>query len=321
MLEVKIFAEGVTQKIKDYLPKELQDVQCEVMEQQKNNGLNLVGICFQQPGQKIAPIVYMESFYDKVRQGRDLDVVMKEIVTICSQALCAKDLPEQLDFEDYNSVKDYLKVQVINTKANQKMLSHMPRKKLEDLSVICRIEFPSPDGQGVGSAKVTNEILKKWEVSPEIVYQQALDNAEKVSPPVLMSMEGIMKEILDDEKTGENLLEPNSTGDIPKDMMYVLSNPERINGASVLAYPHLMEKVDALFPKGFYILPSSLHEVLVVPKEAGRSPKELGQMVREVNEQEVIQEEILSDRVYEYDKEKGKICQVVESIKEKEMER
>lgn len=81
-------------------------------------------------------------------------------------------------------------------------------------------------------------------------------------------------------------------------------------------------KVDQLFPEGFYILPSSIHETLIIPKDGAMTPKELGEMVREVNRTEVLREEVLSDRVYEYDREKGKIRQVTESLeKARVMER
>ena len=79
-------------------------------------------------------------------------------------------------------MKDYLTVQVINTKANQRMLSKVPHKQMEDLSVICRIEFPSPAGEGVGSVKVTHEMMSQWGVRPEEVYQKAVENSVKGSP-------------------------------------------------------------------------------------------------------------------------------------------
>ena len=80
--------------------------------------------------------------------------------------------------------------------------------------------------------------------------------------------------------------------------------------------------METLFPEGYYLLPSSIHEMIIVPKDGNISPKELGEMVRNVNETEVAREEVLSDRIYEFDKEKRQLCQVPESIeKEKEMER
>ena len=94
----------------------------------------------------------------------------------------------------------------------------------------------------------------------------------------------------------------------------MLSNPMRLDGASVLAYPNLQEQLESVFPQGCYILPSSLHELIIVPKDIGMSPKEMEEMVREINQKEVAREEVLSDRVYEFDKETKKLCQISESV-------
>lgn len=89
-----------------------------------------------------------------------------------------------------------------------------------------------------------------------------------------------------------------------------------------MLHPETLEQMSRLFPEGYYLLPSSVHEFLIIPKSMDISPKELGEMVRDVNHQMVSKEEILSDRVYEYDKEKRRILQVPESIeKERGMER
>lgn len=319
---VKAFAEGVTQQIKDYLPEEYQDMQCEISEQQKNNGVVLTGMILNMPGQKIAPVVYMEPFYDQVRKGEPMDQIMNRIADVCRQSLSVRELPETLDFTDYDSVKDHLTVQVINTKANQRMLSQVPHKQMEDLSVICRIEFPSPAGEGVGSVKVTHEMLRQWGVHPKEVYQKAVENAVKSSPAVLMSMDDLMMEMMGLPFETKNLLQLKEGEEFPKDGMYVLSNPMRVNGASVLAYPNLQEQLESVFPQGCYLLPSSLHEMIIIPKDLGMTPKKMGEMVREVNQKEVARDEILSDRVYEFDREKRQLRQIPESIeKEKEMER
>ena len=120
----------------------------------------------------------------------------------------------------------------------------------------------------------------------------------------------------------KNLLQLKEGEEFPKDGMYVLSNPMRVNGASVLAYPNLQEQLESVFPQDCYLLPSSLHEMIIIPKDLGMTPKEMGEMVREVNQKEVARDEILSDRVYEFDREKRQLRQIPESIeKEKEMER
>ena len=310
---VKAFAEGVTQQIKDYLPEEYQNMQCEISEQQKNNSVVLTGIVLSMPGQQIAPVVYMEPFYDQVRKGEPMDQIMNRIADVCRQSLAVRELPETLDFTDYDSVKDHLTVQVINTKANQRMLSQVPHK---------RIEFPLPAGEGVGSVKVTHEMMRQWGVHPEKVYQKAVENAVKSSPAVLMSMDDLMMEMMGLPFETKNLFQLKEGEEFPKDGMYVLSNPMKLNGASVLAYPNLQEQLESVFPQGCYLLPSSLHEMIIIPKDLGMTPKEMGEMVREVNQKEVARDEILSDRIYEFDKEKRQLCQIPESIeKAKEMER
>lgn len=314
MIAVKVFAEGVIQQIKDYLPEEYQNMECRVTERQKNNGVALTGVIFSLPGQQITPLVYMEPFYDQVRKGEPMDQVMGHIADVCKQSLAVRELPESLDFMDYDSIKDYLVVQVINTKANQRMLREVPHKDMEDLSAICRIEFSMQDSEGNGSIKVTHEMIRQWKVDFEEVYQKATDNSVCNKQPVLESMESIMMEIMGMPSERKNLLQLESGEEFPKEGMYVLSNPMRLDGASVLAYPNLQEQLESVFPQGCYILPSSLHELIIVPKDIGMSPKEMEEMVREINQKEVAREVVLSDRVYEFDKETKKLCQISESV-------
>lgn len=325
MIEVKVFAEGVARQMKDYLPEAYQDVTCKVTEQQKNNGTVRIGLLLERPGARIAPIVYMEPLYVEVQKGKPMEQIMLQMAEICERSLEIKALPEQIDMTDYDAVKEYLSIQVINQKANQKLLSRLPHREMEDLAVICRIEFPAPDGEGIGTIKVTEELLTFWSVDQETVYQKALENAEKKNPPILTNMNAILKAGLGMQPESPNLLETEK-GAIasvdPVEGLYILRNKTQIDGASVLAYPKLPEQLQKAFPQGCYILPSSVHEVLIVPKDHPVTPKELGEMVREINRQEVAREEVLSDRVYEFDKETGRLCQVPESMERtKERER
>lgn len=155
----------------------------------------------------------------------------------------------------------------------------------------------------------------------ETVYQVALENSEKKSPPVLMSMEDILAEDMGVGLKTPNLLEHNETANL-EDEMYILTNPLRLDGAAVLTYPQIPERIGQLFPQGYYILPSSVHETIIVPKTDETVPKELGERVRRANQIGLKKEEILSDRAYEFDKETGRLCQVSESMEqEKERER
>ena len=151
------------------------------------------------------------------------------------------------------------------------------------------------------------------------MFMQAWENMERMDTPILRSVEGI----LGFSDSDENLLKISDKNKwTPEGNMYVLSNTEMNYGAALMVCPDVLENISALFSEGFYIIPSSVHEVLIVPKERNLSPKDLGVMLREINQKEVAKEEVLSDRVYTYDYEKQKICQIPESIpQEKSYER
>ena len=321
-VEEKVFAESVAKEIKMYLPPEYESVECHVVEQRKNNDVPMVGICFRMPGESISPLIYVEPFYNEIRRGSPISEIMEKIAETAMNSREISGEMAEICIDDYASVKDHLKPALINTKANRKMLLEMPHMEMEDLSAIIRVEVPMP-GDETGSIKVTNEILKGWNVDHKEVFDIAVKNMEKKASLVLMDMESIMSEIVSGTPANENLLDhPGEVNRSPHETMYVLSNICRIDGASAILSPDVKKKIGEKFPEGVYILPSSVHEVLIIPKENAPSPKELGEMVRAVNRAEVAREEVLSDRIYEYDKEHGKICQVPESIeKQRGMER
>lgn len=310
MLGKKAFAEEVAKGITGYLEPEFSDVECMVMEPEKNNSVPLVGVCFRKPGQQAAPLIYMEPFYDAVRQGKPKEEVMAEIARLAEKGMEVREIPEARSVPEYGKVKDYLTVRLVNTRANRQRLSHMPHRGMEDLSLTLALSLPLGDTGEKGSIAVTDGIMELWGTDEETLFRQAWENMEREQPPVLKdlcAMFGMADSV--------NLLaEDGHPAQKPGGMMYVLTNRELQFGASAIACPGVMEKISRMFPEGFYILPSSVHEVLVVPKDKNLSPKELGKMVREVNQSEVSREEVLSDRVYEYDKEKGRIRQVADSI-------
>ena len=313
MLEEKMFAEGVAREIKSCLAPEFSDVECTVVEQRKNNNVVLTGVCFHRPGQQADPIVYVEPFYDEVKNGRPKEEAMKEMAKPAEKGMEIKEIPEADKVLAYGKAKEYLCVRIVNTKANRKRLTQMPHQELEDLSLTLALCFPLDGRREDGSVEVTDELMGIWGMEEETLFQQAWRNMEKRQPPVLQDMGAMFGNLL----AGGADFSHKTEG-----QMFVLTNQGMRYGASALACPGVMEKISRLFPEGFYILPSSIHEVLIVPKDGELVPKELGNLVREVNQIEVSSDEVLSDRVYEFDREKGKIRQIPESLaKERGMER
>lgn len=312
MLAEKRFADEVAEKIAAYLPPEYAGAECRPTETVKNNGVRMAAVTIRMPGQKAAPVFYVRPYLEEARAGRPMEGILSEIAEEYRKAASRGLLPEGMDYADYGEVKGCLSVSLVNTAANREQLKGMPHREMEDLSLICRIELPDPDGGGKGAIRVQGWMLEQWGVTEEDLFSQAMENARAKEPPVLSDLFAAMDELAGFPGTPENLLAQENPE--PGGPMFLLTNQSRVGGASVLAYPGVAEQVDRLFPEGCYILPSSVHEALVVPKSSGISPKELGAMVREVNRQAVAKEERLSDRVYAYDREKGRLAQVPESM-------
>ena len=315
MNETRMFADEIASGIMKYFPEDRQ-VQCRVVETMKNNNVTRVGITFHEQGDKVGPVIYMEPYREAATDGRPMSEIMREIADIASRSMDKTELIGSLDYGDYESVKEFLSVTLINGRDNRQMLSHMPHRQMEDLALVLELKFPMEEG--IGSIKVSRELTELWAVDTDTLFAQAQENSLKAEPPSLHRMEDTMLSLAFDRDAAENLLENPAPEEAPS-QLYVLSNMSKNKGAAVLSYPGVLEKADQLFPKGFYILPSSIHELLIVPKSPEIDPRELGEMVRAVNRAEVAKEEQLSDRVYEYDREAGMIRQVPESIRQKEV--
>lgn len=328
MLEHKVFAEGVAKDIKEYLPPDYADVECTVMEKSKNNGTVMVGLALRKPDVQVTSVLYVEPYYEEICQGKPIGEVMEKIADTAQEVMERNQFIDLPDIKDYENAKEYLEVKIINTRANRRELKGLVHRENEDLSLIPFLKFPLPEQDVTGSVKVSHELMDCWNVSADMVMDQAWQNTRQKEPPTLKGLVDMLSEVTIGNPIAGNLLtetEPMQEG--RKEMAYVLSNTSGVFGAAYLTCPETMEKISGLFPEGFYLLPSSVHEIIVVPKdkdrpEQGKNLKELGEMVRAVNRTSIEKEEILSDRIYEYDKKSEKIRQVPESIKrERGMER
>lgn len=315
MNETRMFADEIASGIMKYFPEDRQ-IQCRVVETMKNNNVARIGITFHDQGEKVGPVIYMEPYREAATDGRPMSEIMREIAGIASRSMDKTELIGSLDYGNYESVKECLSVTLINGRDNRQMLSHMPHRQMEDLALVLELKFPM--AEGIGSIKVSRELAELWSVDTDTLFAQAQENSLKAEPPSLHRMEDTMLSLAFGRDAAENLLENPAPEEVPS-QLYVLSNTSKNKGAAVFSYPGVLEKADQLFPKGFYILPSSIHELLIVPKSPEIDPRELGEMVRAVNRAEVAKEEQLSDRVYEYDREAGMIRQVPESIRQKEV--
>lgn len=312
----KTFAYGVAETIKEYLPPEYQDYKITVEERVKNNNVVQVGIQVNAPENNVSPIIYMESFFDEIKSGEPVDQVMENIASVIRDCRGREPLPKNFAVDNYEQMKTKITPMLVNTRANRQMLMQVPHMEVEDLSIICKLDVPIAAEETTAHTKVNYNLMELWNISKDELFKQAFENVKEQDKPVLSNMFDVLDTFYEASNVVPNMLEGDRHVNLldPMNSMLVLANESRNFGAVSIVCPGVAERIGELFPQGYYVLPSSTHETLIIPKSPEMDPKHLGQMVRDVNRDVVSKEEILSDRVYEFDKEKGKIKQVPESI-------
>lgn len=298
-MEKNIFYETVKEGVLENLNMEGLNVTATLKDVKKNNGLELKGLSFMGED-KVQPVVYLDSFYAEYESGHlDLGEVIDKVTNAYhnSNAGATFDIDSILDYE---KVKDKLTVVVRNAEMNDAQLETVPHEVHEDLAEMYRIEVDNVDGV-TGSVLVTNDMLKHFGVDEETLKKDAWDSMKVNHPGQMKNMFDVLNEIYKD-KFGE---------DMPADMMevmgagrprmYVYSNDDKMNGAVYMLDKEDMGKVAEEFGESFAVLPSSIHEVIILPESVVDDYESLKSMVEEVNATQVSLDEKLSDNVYRFD--------------------
>ena len=244
----------------------------------KNNGTRRTGILFKQEDSNLAPTIYLEEFYQKYLKGQQVPDLADSICSIYQEIRVKKTCDCQNLF-DFNHVKEHIVYKLIRRDANEELLKQIPYESFLDLAVVYYIQI---DTTRFGSAaiQIRNEHLRYWRVEKEEIRRLAEKNTPRIYP---VQIRQIVR------------------------FMYVATNEQCSLGAAVMRYPDFREKVRGMIRGDFYILPSSIHEVILVPESFGLEPERMQEMVKEINQTGVAPEEVLSDSVYYFDGEEIRI--------------
>lgn len=268
----------------------------------KNNGLELTGIVIMEEGRTAAPTIYLDDFYADYKSGKGLGEIIKEVVSIYEENRCRLEMDFSF-FADYGKIKKHILFKILNREANRKLLEDVPHKTYMDLAIVFYVLIDN-DMIGNGTVLIHNNHMQMWNVDVEELYEMAVQNTPRLMPYRFSSMENVVEEIFGTQKAVDFLdNDERSTYD-----MYVLTNTKKLFGASCLLYDNLLKRISDKLRSSLYIIPSSIHELIIIPQNVfphGR--EELKEMVQTINANELEQVDVLSDNVYEYDRKVGGI--------------
>lgn len=295
----------------------------------KNNSIELDGLVILKPGENMSPNIYLNEYYEQFMGGDNLENIIDKILDSYYCISSKKQETSTFSFE-FDKVKDNIYYRLVSNSKNKKLLKETPNIRFLDLAITFHC-LVNNDDSGIGSIRITREHMDKWEKNIKEIHKIARKNTPKLFPVRLCSMNDVIAEIYKEESYNWPLLniEPTEVNNPIRTQdeenkefsnqfieeldqssntpMFILSNTRGINGASTMLYKDVIKDFANKLNLDLYILPSSIHEIILVPFQRSLSINSLSEMVVEVNRTQLSPDEILSDKVYFYNRSTNQI--------------
>lgn len=303
------FKKKVVEGIKDWLPEQFATANVSIQVITKNNNVKLTGLTITSEGTNISPTIYLEEFFDRYMEGADMTEILKRIadVRINNEVKVNFDVSDIIDLEN---CRCKILPRLIGAEWNKSLLENRPHILIEDLAVTFYINLGKCNSETM-SIHISKDLMEQWGVKTEDLYEIAIKNLRDMDEGTFTPMKDIIAEMMIpmimEECNGDILKAQQKFNEMmpEDDTMYVITNRDKINGACMLLDKNLMEKIINKLGTDIYIIPSSIHECIVISENINIKPEELENLVKEVNETQVSVEERLSEKIYKYTLEEG----------------
>lgn len=294
-------------EFKQHITADLQhrlgsDIQVHIQDIIKNNDTHLDGLTLMCTKYNLSPTIYLNHYFKEYENGRSLSDIEEDILNTYHEH-CPSQNIDITFFTDYEKVKSRIIFKLVNYERNRELLQDVPHYRFLDLALIfnCLVDSSS---SGNATILIRSHHLTYWSITRDDLYALAQKNTPRLLSYELRNMTDVIKELFSDEE----LLTEMPGFDVPSgNSMYVLTNRYKLHGSCCILYPNLLREFAARLESDLFILPSSIHEVLIIPVKNEMPPAELSDMVKDVNSSQLSREEILSDHIYYYSRENGQL--------------
>mgnify|MGYP006988884399 CR=1 FL=1 len=297
----------------------------------KNNGKVLDAIVITKGKCEISPTIYIKDFYNSYMSGESMEETCEKVLNTYVSSSLEPDINVDA-FKSYKKIKGRIVYKLINTKANKELLKKVPHKTFCDLSMVyyCIMDEKM---ESRATELIHNAHITLWGITREELHQQACQNTPFVLPAQILPMDDILKELLTDSIIKEDKSiyglygedKPNREeyeiqaeeimGNLGKKddflKLYVISNKNRIFGAACILYDGVLREFAKKHnEKDVYIIPSSIHEAIILSENIEVEKEYIKDIIKEVNATDVDECDVLSNNLYKYNYEKD-IIEVV----------
>ena len=306
MLSYKEFEKAVVDTIRSYLPPDKMSADISVREITRSNDRKAAALLIREEGNRITPNIYLEDYYKMYQQEENLDEILKSIADAYEQSRGISDKVFSINPFEFENVKNKLYITVMNEALNTDYLANKVHITIPgtDLSAVVRVMCSKEEHS---SFAVSEEMAAQWDISEDELYKLALKNSERILPVILRNMSDIVTELSAGRL--QNAYDSGESADwkLRPCQQYVLSNEDGLDGASAMLYEGVLKKISEETGGNIFILPSSLHELILMKDTGVVSVDELQNTVMSINRSQVRPEDLLSDEVYYYDVKEQKL--------------
>ncbi len=307
MTAFQTFMEKIRKGISEYCGEAYR---VEIDEIEKNNGKEYHGITITEIGSNISPTIYLDELYQKYVEGLPLSAIMKKVIEIYEKYR----IDQKIDvgfLTDFSWVKEHILFKLVGYEKNKEQLQEIPHIKLLDMAIVFYCGMLH-DTLGSITVLVKNELCRMWNTNAEELLALAEVNTPRIMQTAFLGMGDIVKELgnVEDTEIAETAAAWENCLEEEEIRMYVLTNRQKQFGAACIRYPNVLQQMAERLNDSFLILPSSVHEVILVPERTVLSVKEFKRIVYEINRTHVAWEEVLTDSVYRYDREKQELTRI-----------
>lgn len=261
----------------------------------KNNGTVYDGLIIIDPVLNISPTIYLNPYYHRFLNGVSMEDIYEDILDTYYENLPTEDFDISL-FRDFEKARHRIAFKLVNKEKNKELLTDVPYVEFQDLALIF-ICIVNDFMNEYATILIHNQHLALWGVTTETLYHLAMENAPKLLPYKFDNLENLL------ERT-----EYESLSGLQTYNMYILTNKLKIHGSTCITYPRLLKRIADFLEDNLIIIPSSIHEVLIIPESITKpeySMEDFRSMIAEINETELTDDEVLSDHAYLYERYTG----------------
>lgn len=274
------------------LRKNVMDVDVGFESIHKLQNESYVGLIIRPLNQNVSICLNLDLFYEQHRQGLEYTTIYSNAYEKVMDFIDSNMQLNEDYYSNYTYVKKHLFVEVVEMERNKEMLLNVPYTILENLAIVYRIDVDvkNSDSSEMASILITNDLLRRLGVSIEQLHFDAIENSSIIRPLKVECLGHFITNVL-----GSNPYENDNSN------TYIISNSQMSKGASALFYKGVLEKLANLVNGNYYILPSSVHEVLIVKDNGKFNIDDLRNMVTSINNDFVEPTDVLSNQVYYFD--------------------